>query len=157
MSTGLFSAVVVGVGLVVAMISRAVVSDESEAMKSGSGKKCAPDASFFISEAKKNRLRFDRTYGGKTIEVAGYAGRIDRSRDGDILVDLHCGEKGRNPFECIQCRLSADREETVIGIDKGDGIVVRGVYREKEKFSTASLVLFDCRIDPNVRGEAARR
>ncbi len=149
MSIGLFSAVFVGAGLVVTMISRAILSDIEEAMKSGSGKKRVPDASFFISEAGKNRLRFDRTYEGKTIEVAGYAGRIERSRDGDILVDLHSAEKEDNSFECIRCRFAAEQEESVIGIDKGDGIVARGVYRGKQNFPTGSLVLFDCRIDPN--------
>ncbi|SMG50333.1 tRNA_anti-like [Dethiosulfovibrio salsuginis] len=107
------------------------------------------DASFLISEIGKNKLRFEKKYKDKFIDVVGHVGSIEeegKGSDKSIVIDL-VGSKGRdNPFSYISCHFSIDQLDALLELNKRDRIIVKGVYRGSQIFEVGALSLFDCNL-----------
>lgn len=99
-----------------------------------------------ISEAKANRMRFDKNFKSKHVRVSGYVGEIKPDRNAFTM--LLFGEKGDliNPFDHIECHFSVSEEDELLDLNRGNSVTIIGMYKGKEDFEVGEFVLYDCKV-----------
>jgi hypothetical protein len=98
-------------------------------------------ATDLLGEVKANRMRFDKTYGGKTFSLGGIVGNIEE-KEGSYLLQLFGDDD--NPLNYIQCYFPASQEEALFDLNSGDLIIIEGTYEGKENFDAGAFVMKKC-------------
>lgn len=104
------------------------------------------DAKVLTTEVKKNQLRFDKQYKNKELLVRGFVEKVEQARNEGEGFVLQLVPLQNTMFELIECKFTLDEEDSLLALDKGNEVIVRGTYKGKQDFQLGSFVLFNCKI-----------
>lgn len=103
-------------------------------------------AADLISEAKANRMRFDKTFKGQRFKVVGKVNKIEDKGAKGYQVQLEANDNKLKIFEHIDCYFPTSEEDDVFELNKGDVITIEATYKGKEDFEIGAFVLYDCKV-----------
>ena len=111
------------------------------------------DLGDLIRQFNENAIRFNRTYRGQRITVAGIITAMDEATiDGEAVFVIELSSK--DVPEVIICIFDESQIDDVLDLKRDTQVVVQGEYRGDNNFSNAVFSLHNCRVMESAESQA---
>lgn len=127
-----------------------IVKDWTEAKEALLSDATIHTAESLLNEYDDNIFLFQKKYNPKSVNVTGYAGRVQRnSMTGQYYLELY-SKQNLQSLGFIECVMKDN--EVLAGIKKGEKIILRGICNSINGFVLGAFRLTDCQLykDPPI-------
>lgn len=102
-------------------------------------------AGALVSEFKENPIRFDKNYTGQPITTEGTVVTIEE-KNGYYVLRIAETAQRYTAGEFIECVFEKSHQNTLLELNQGDTVTLKGTYSGKQESQTGMVMLSNCEI-----------